>query len=251
MILYNQKDYDAEPNMSAPAKRVRYRTYVDGFDENLNGGIPQGQLVIVAGAAGTMKSSLAYHILFMNAKRDGVNGLYISLEQNKNSLARQMDALGLKGETLGRLEVLDLGEIRRRSEGAQFMDTFRFAINETKKRLNYELLVIDSCGALEMISNTPRPREEFYRLFEWLRSLEVTAIIISEMPVGPYTNYGAHDIDFLADGIIHLKMVEVTDTEVQRRVRCVKMRETDHSTNYFSFFRNERGFAVTRAITDF
>ena len=106
---------------SAPAKRVRYRTYVDGFDENLNGGIPQGHTVIVAGAAGTMKSSLAYHILFMNAKRDGVNGLYISLEQSKQSLTRQMEGLGLKGDTLGRLEVLDLTEIRRKSEGAQFM----------------------------------------------------------------------------------------------------------------------------------
>lgn len=236
---------------NGPAKRVRYRTYVDGFDENLNGGIPQGHTVIVAGAAGTMKSSLAYHILFMNAKRDGVNGLYISLEQGKTSLARQMDGLGLKGDTLGRLEVLDLGEIRRKSEGAQFMDTFRFAVNETKKRLNYELVVIDSLGALEMISNTTRPREELYRLLEWLRSMEVTALLISEMPVGAYTSYGLHDVDFLVDGIIHLKMVEVSDTEVQRRIRCVKMRETDHSSNYFSFFRNERGFAVTRAISDF
>jgi circadian clock protein KaiC len=236
---------------NAPAKRVRYRTYVDGFDENLNGGIPQGHTVIVAGAAGTMKSSLAYHILHMNAKRDGVNGLYISLEQSKQSLVRQMEGLGLKGDTLGRLEVLDLGEIRRKSEGAQFMDTFRFAVNETKKRLNYELLVIDSLGALEMISATTRPREELYRLMEWLRSMEVTSIMISEMPVGNYTSYGLHDVDFLVDGIIHLKMVEVTDTEVQRRIRCVKMRETDHSNNYFSFFRNERGFAVTRAITDF
>jgi len=162
-----------------PAKRVRYRTYVDGFDENLNGGIPQGHTVIVAGAAGTMKSSLAYHILHMNAKRDGVNGLYISLEQSKQILTRQMEGLGLKGDTLGRLEVLDLGEIRRKSEGAQFMDTFRFAVNETKKRMNYELMVVDSLGALEMISATTRPREELYRLLEWLRAMEVTALLIS------------------------------------------------------------------------
>lgn len=237
--------------MADAAKRLRYRTYVDGFDENLGGGIPQGHIVIIAGAAGTMKSSLAYHILFMNAKRDGVNALYVSLEQGKDSLTRQMEALGLKGDTLGRLEVLDLGEIRKKSEGAQFMDTFRFAVNESKKRLNYELLVIDSMGALEMVASTPRPREEAYRLFEWLRSLAITTVVVNEMPVGPYTSYGLHDTDFLADGIIHLKMVEVSETEVQRRIRCVKMRETDHSTNYFSFFRNERGFAVTRAITDF
>ncbi len=237
--------------MAINEKRLRYRTYVDGFDENLGGGIPQGHVTIIAGAAGTMKSSLAYHILFANAKRDGVNGLYVSLEQSKESLLRQMDALGLKGETLGRLEVLDLGEIRKKSEGAQFLDTIRFALGETKKHLNYELLVLDSMGALEMIANTPRPREEAYALFEWLRSLGITSFVINEMPVGPYNNYGLHDTDFLADGIIHLKMVEVSDTEVQRRIRCVKMRETDHSTNYFSFFRNERGFAVTRAITDF
>jgi KaiC/GvpD/RAD55 family RecA-like ATPase len=233
-----------------PAKRVRYRTYVDGFDENLNGGIPQGHVVIIAGAAGTMKSSLAYHILHMNARRDGVNGLYISLEQSKQSLVRQMEGFGLKGETLGRMEVLDLGAIRRESESAQFMDTFRFAVSETKKSLNYELMVIDSLGALEMISATTRPREELYRLLEWIRSIDVTAFIISEMPVSGYASYGIHDVDFLVDGIIHMKMVEVTETEVQRRIRCVKMRETDHSSNYFSFFRNERGFAVTRAISD-
>jgi KaiC/GvpD/RAD55 family RecA-like ATPase len=115
--------------MADAAKRLRYRTYVDGFDENLGGGIPQGHIVIISGAAGTMKSSLAYHILFMNAKRDGVNALYVSLEQGKDSLTRQMEALGLKGDTLGRLEILDLGEIRKKSEGAQFMDTFRFAVN--------------------------------------------------------------------------------------------------------------------------
>jgi KaiC/GvpD/RAD55 family RecA-like ATPase len=237
--------------MSIPGRRVRYRTYVEGFDENLGGGVPQGHIVIIAGAAGTMKSSLAYHILFMNAKRDGVNGLYVSLEQGKASLLRQMGNLGFKGDTLGRLEVLDLGEIRKKSEGPQWMDTFRFAINESKKRLNYELLVVDSVGALEMISATQRPREESYRLFEWLRSLEITTFIISEMPVGPYTSYGLHDTDFLADGIIHLKMVEIGDTEVQRRIRCVKMRETEHAPGYFSFYKSEAGFGITRAITDF
>ncbi|MCJ7517908.1 MAG: hypothetical protein MUO18_08110, partial [Methanomassiliicoccales archaeon] len=68
--------------MSSGDVRTKFKTYVQGFDENLGGGIPQGQIVLLAGEAGTMKSSLAYYVLFMNAKKDGINGLYISLEQS-------------------------------------------------------------------------------------------------------------------------------------------------------------------------
>jgi circadian clock protein KaiC len=229
----------------------RYKTYVIGFDENIGGGIPQGHIVFVAGVTGSMKSSLAYNILFNNAKREGVNGLYISLEQSKRTLVRQMEGMGLTGDTLGRVEVLDLGEIRLSSESPDWFDTFRFAVAETKRRLNYELLVIDSLGALELMSKFPKPREDLFRFFEWLRSLNITTFIISEMPVGPFTSYGTMDTDFLCDGIIHMSMATVGETEVHRRIRCVKMRDTDHSTSYFSFLRSKNGFSVTRAISEF
>ncbi|MGD0057114.1 MAG: ATPase domain-containing protein [Methanomassiliicoccales archaeon] len=237
--------------MSSGDSRAKYKTYVQGFDENMGGGVPQGHIVLLAGEAGTMKSSLAYYILFMNAKKDGVNGLYISLEQSKRSLLRQMENMGFRGESLGKVEILDVGEMRKNAEGPGWLDTFRFAVSETKRRMNYELLVVDSLGALELISNFNRPREDMFRLFEWLRSLDITTLIVSEMPVGPYTSYGSHDVDFLADGIVHLRMVEDSENEVHRRIRCVKMRETDHATCYFSFFKKDGSFYVTRAITDF
>ncbi|MBM4237824.1 MAG: circadian clock protein KaiC, partial [Euryarchaeota archaeon] len=154
--------------MNSSEQRTKYKTYVQGFDENLGGGIPQGHIVLIAGEAGTMKSSIAYYILYMNAKRDGVNGLYISLEQSKKSLVRQMESMGFRGESLGRVEILDVGEMRRNSEGPGWLDTIRFAVGETKRRMNYELLVIDSLGALELISNFSKPREDMFRLFEWL-----------------------------------------------------------------------------------
>lgn len=237
--------------MGPGESRSRYRTYIDGFDENIGGGIPQGHIVLLAGEAGTMKSSVAYYTLYMNAKKDGVNGLYISLEQSKRSLLRQMENMGFRGDTLGSVEILDVGEMRKNAEGPGWLDTFRFAVSETKRRLNYELLVIDSLGALELISNFTRPREDMFRLFEWLRSLEITTIIVSEMPVGPFTAYGSHDADFLADGIIHLRMVEDNESEVHRRIRCVKMRENDHATCHFSFFKKDATFYVTRAISYF
>lgn len=229
----------------------RYRTYVRGFDENIGGGIPSGHIVVIAGPTGSMKSSFAYSILFNNAKNEGVNGLYISLEQNRKSLIRQMEGMGFSGDTLGIVEVLDLSEIRLVSESPDWFDTIRFAVAQAKRRLDYELLVIDSLGALELVSRFSKPREELFRLFEWLRSLEITTFIISEMPVGPFTSYGTPETDFLCDGIIHMSMVTVGETEVHRRIRCVKMRNTEHATSFFSFLHDREGFSVTRAITEF
>jgi circadian clock protein KaiC len=231
-------------------QRARYRTHVHGLDENIGGGIPDGSIVLLSGTAGTMKSSLAYYMLYANAKNDAVPGLYVSLEQSRDSLLRQMHGLRFDGALKANLDILDLGEVRMKTEGANWLDTFKFAIEETRKRMRYDLLVIDSLGALSMISELTRPREDLFRMFEWLRSLNITTLLISEMPVGTYQYYGGEETDFLSDGIIHLKMVDVGETDVQRRLRCVKLRETDHSSSYYSFYYKDGSFFVTRAISD-
>ena len=45
--------------------------------------------------------------------------------------------------------------------------------------------------------------------------MNITTILISEMPVGTFQYYGGEETDFLSDGIIHLRMVEVGETDVQ------------------------------------
>lgn len=232
-------------------QRRRYKTYIHGFDENISGGIPQGNIVLLVGTAGTMKSSMAYYMLHHNALKEGIPGLYISLEQSKSSLLRQMANLGFADGTAGKVEILDLGQLRLKTDSSDWMDTFKYAIEESTKQMGYELLVIDSLGALNLIARFNEPREEIFRMFEWLKTKELTTFIVSEMPVSTFEYYGGEIVDFLADGIIHLKMVEVGETDIQRRVRCVKMRETEHSSSYYSFYFKENSFFVTRAISDF
>ena len=43
----------------------RIPTHIEGLDENMQGGIPQGHISIVAGASGAMKSSLPCVNLFL------------------------------------------------------------------------------------------------------------------------------------------------------------------------------------------
>src|SRR5438445_12779749 len=89
----------------------RMKTYVEGFDEALGGGIPRGSLVLVAGTPGTMKTALTFSILYENVKA-GSNALSITLEESQEDLRAALTDLGMAG--LGDMEmyILDIGRIR-------------------------------------------------------------------------------------------------------------------------------------------
>ncbi|MEW6070553.1 MAG: RAD55 family ATPase, partial [Candidatus Thermoplasmatota archaeon] len=85
----------------------RIKTYVEGFDEILNGGIPHGSVVLIAGTTGTMKSSFAYSILYNNA-RHGIKALYLALQHSEKNLLAQMENFGMPYEKVaGSLYILD------------------------------------------------------------------------------------------------------------------------------------------------
>src|SRR3989449_10885595 len=93
--------------------RPLVKTHIRGFDEDvLRGGIPQGHVVLVRGASGTMKSSLAYYVLYHNAL-EGAPGLYVTLEQTAAGLLEHIAGLGLKATAVSEaLPVLDLSRGR-------------------------------------------------------------------------------------------------------------------------------------------
>lgn len=230
----------------------RIKTYIKGFDEQLGGGIPKGSLVLICGAPGTMKTTMAYNILFNSAKEDGVHGTFFTLEQGRDSLCKQMASLGMDPEEVGgKVSVVDFGLIRRNLESMEsktWLDIFKLYAENLKKNTEYDLLVIDSLPVLEILSRFGNPREELFYFFEWLRQLDVTCIIISEMSSDSDT-YGEHGEDYVADGIIHTKMERINDENIQRRIRCVKMRGAEHCTDYFTLIVDRGNLQVARIIS--
>src|SRR5207237_1139508 len=201
------------------------------------GGIPWGHLVLIEGAPGTMKSSLAFSILLHNAAKEGLHCLYLSLEERASSLLRQMGSLGLKLDVpKGSLIVLDprtAADIL--AERTDWVEALEKGIRAIKEKRGLDLIVIDSLEALEVLAKFKDRRREMYRLFEWLRDLAVTSFVITERPdwlIAGHVLQGRWDEDFLADGVIQLRMHMVSDLEAQRRLRVVKMRGTKHDTGY-------------------
>lgn len=229
----------------------RVRTYVQGFDDKLSGGIPPGHLVILAGEPGTLKSTLAFNVLYHNAMKHDTPGAYISLEQSRESLVAHLKALGMDpADVEEKVSIVDLGMIRKnlaRSEDRGWLEIFKMYAHNLKRSLNFEILVIDSLPVLEVMADFPKPREDLFHLFEWLRELKCTTFVVHEMKAGS-EDWGRYGEEFIADGIIHTKMERVDDANIQRRIRCVKMRATGHSPNYYTLILQDGVLQATRVL---
>ena len=230
---------------------VRLKTYVDGFDQVIGGGIPKGSVVLISGNPGTMKSSFAFSILQKNAKMSGVRSAFVSLEQSKESLLRQMKSMKLDIGESQQIRIIDLGSIREELEMATIDDTvisvLKEYLSEELKDWNYSVLVLDSLDVLELSSGASSKRSHVFFLFEWLREMGLTSLLISETNPEEILEKG-YEEGYLADGIINLTLSSDEGDMVRRRIRCVKMRNTQHETSYFSLQFSGGKFMVTQSI---
>lgn len=224
----------------------RVKTFVKGLDEIMDGGIPEGSVVLLLGKPGTMKSSIAYSIVYKNVEEAGRKALYVSLEQSASSLIENMQGMGFAPPGVdSNISVLDLGLLRKKMTQLTqqaWIEIFRMYILNLKNNFNFDLLVIDSLPVLEMLAKFKEPRDELFQLFEWLRDLKVTTFLIHEETPGSMS-YGE---DFLADGIIHLDLRRELNA-VNLFLSIMKMRRTNHRRGYFPLIFEHGNFEI---VTD-
>lgn len=232
-------------------------SHIGAFDEILGGGIPRGHVVLVSGLPGTMKSTLAYSILYHNAVKEGRTSLYITLEQRKQSLQRQMASMGFDLERVsGKLHILDVATLQKRAKvtvRGQWVDFLQRAVEFRKELDVVDLIAVDSLEALEVLAQFQDRRHDLFRLFDWFRGQKTTSLLITEAPPEPFLpglfHASGNEADYLADGILHLKMHEINDVDLQRRIRVVKMRAVDHKTGSYALVFDKGTFSVTRAMS--
>jgi circadian clock protein KaiC len=249
----------------------RVKTYIDGLDQNLEGGIPRGHIVLVNGTSGTMKSSISFNVLY-NEALSGNIGFYLTLEQSSASIIQHMINLDFdlskinlitisnisgmdkelksaKSSKKGSLILADLGPIRKKvkdtkfSSGSDWLNAIKNLTTKVTKDTNCQLFVLDSMSALYALSRFENPRSKLFYIFEFLRGLELTSFLITETPADKvrHTEFGVEE--YLADGIIRLELAE-RYRRVTRELTIAKMRATNCNLDIFTLDYKNKKFKV-------
>jgi len=234
--------------VSEERARDRVPTCIAGLDERMGGGIPKGFITLLAGPVGSMKSSVAYSIALQAARR-GSRSLYLSLEQETESLQSQMRSLGFDASGVREMHVVDLASVRKdiADDRADWLDALCALLERYRKERGLDVFVLDSLDALYSLVEIKNPRRELFHFFRRIRGLGATVLFISEMAMDE-RRFGKHGVEeFLSDGILHLRLKEVEAaqvTSVRRYVGVVKMRRTRHDTDYHPFLVTKDGFEL-------
>ena len=222
-------------------------TGIVGLDEITLGGLPRGRATLICGSAGCGKTMLGVEFLVNGIREYGEPGVFVAFEETKNELVVNSAALDF-----------DLGKLVR--EGKLAIDHVHIDPNEIAETGEYDLeglfirlkYAIESVDAKRVVldtietlfsgfSNTALLRAEIRRLFQYLKSFGVTAIITGERGENALTRYGLEE--YVADCVILLDH-RVRDQITTRRIRIVKYRGSRHGTNEYPFIIDERGFSV-------
>ena len=261
----------AEPIVRSKEEITRIKTHINGLDEQMQGGIPKGHITLIAGSAGTMKSSVAFNILYNEATKNGRTGLYISLEQSHSSIinhvinmdydlsktnlivirdlanfAEEVEKIDEKEG--GNIIIVDVDCIRKEvgtpkdEENRSWLNVIKNIVKKIKQEKTVDLFVLDSMSALHVLSKFKNPRLELFFIFEFLRDLNLTSFMITETPLDG-SRLGEFDEDFLSDGIMYIELTSYSRKEV-REVSIKKMRATKCNHDIFSLnFHNGQFWA--------
>ena len=228
--------------LSSDSERIP--TYVQGLDDLMQGGIPNGHLCLLAGTSGSMKSSLGFAMLYNAVLEGKTSGIYVTLEQSKESLAGHMANMGMNVDdprVRSNIAIIDLADLRVQLHDAgkthqvDWMGQLIKQLTNYRESIGFEVLVFDSLGAFFTLTQMENPRDEIFRLFEAVRRLELTSFFICEMTGEDHKQFGEYGIeDYLSDGVVHLVMDRNGD-EVKRKLSIIKMRHTNHMLGYKPF----------------
>jgi circadian clock protein KaiC len=222
-------------------------TGIAGLDELTEGGLPAGRPTLICGSAGCGKTLFSTTFLVKGAVEYNEPGVFVSFEERPEDLVKNVSSLGYNLDKLIAEKKIAIDHVR--IERNEIEETGDYDLEGLFIRLNY---AIDSIGAKRVVldtiealfgglSNTALLRAELRRLFDWLKSKGVTAIITGERGDGALTRHGLEE--YVSDCVILLDN-RVNDQVSTRRLRIVKYRGSAHGSNEYPFLIDRFGISV-------
>ena len=215
----------------------RVPTGIEGFDSLIEGGIPRGSLVVVAGRPGSGKTIFAAQYLWFGLEHDEP-GMYVSFAEDRDAFLRNMKRFGMdfeKYERTGKFTFLDFLTVKAPGVGEFLTDILQGIDSSKAKRMVIDSFTALSQGLVEKAEIRGITHTVLGRM-AGLGRLGLTRLLLVEKssssdPSGPE--------EFVADGVIILEHMMEGNVE-KRELRISKMRGTAIDRMRFEFLIDEK-----------
>ncbi|WP_316846359.1 circadian clock protein KaiC [Pedobacter psychrodurus] len=222
-------------------------TGISGLDEITLGGIPTGRPTLICGEAGSGKTLFSIEFIVRGALSYDEPGVFMAFEEKADELKTNVASLGFDLDKLEKDKKIRLDYVH--IDRAEIEETGEYDLEGLFIRLGY---AIDSIGAKRVVldtienlfsgmSNEGIIRAEIRRLFQFLKSKGVTAIITGERGEKSLTRQGLEE--YVSDCVILLDHRIINQIST-RRLRIVKYRGSVHGTNEYPFLIDDEGISV-------
>ena len=242
-------------------------TGVQGLDELLNGGFPDGRVILIIGGPGSGKTILASQFLYKGISDYNENGIFVSLDETKEHYYGEMQGFGwdfAKAEQEKKFAFIDATKMSRAAmlreklsletqslRGKQLqidklVEKIEYAIDE----INAKRVVLDTLATL--FHRFPDPIERrvaVVDLIESLSELKITTLITTEL--------GRLSLDrevsveeYLAHGVILMQTLFNAGV-TSRALQVVKMRGTKTNSNLVPYTIDNTGIEIFPDVTLF
>ncbi len=227
----------------------RVPTGVEGLDGVIEGGFPQGDLILLAGHPGSGKTLLSSQFLYNGATKYAEPGVYVSFAENREAFLRNMRRTKMKFEELEKKNLF------------KFMDFITVkdkAIDETLATVVGEIdpfkakrLVIDSFSAMaQAFSERIDARIVLHTILGRMTRLNrVTTLLIAEKPLGSKLLGGGME-EFVSDAVVVLTH-SIERGYLVRNLDVVKMRGTRTPGTRLHYEIGDAGITVYPALTPY
>jgi KaiC/GvpD/RAD55 family RecA-like ATPase len=236
-------------------------TGIQGLDELINGGIPEGRVVLLVGGPGSGKTIFAAQFLYKGIQDYKENGIFVSLDEGQNNFFNEMKHFGWdfpNAEKSRKFAFIDATRATRVSmlketlykeessslKGKQLpVDKLVEQLQAKIAALNAKRVAVDTLAAL--FYRFPDPverRTAVVDLIESLSDLSVTAVITTEL--GHLSlERNALEEEYLVHGVVMMQTLFSGGTTT-RALQIEKMRGTKVNPNLVPYSIDRNGIEV-------